>query len=249
MAYDNEMPHLGGATISTRLTARLIKELREGEFAKCERLPAEIELAEQFGVSRSVVRDVLANLEREGFVERARGIGTIIHRDIVQLNNRLDLKFEYNDLVRGLGMRPSTDKVRFYKKQADEQLAERLDLDLGAPVLVCEKRILASGTPVIYSVDQIPARLFGDKKVEEIDWSAPVFDILEKYCNIAVDTDIAKLTAIKGPPYVRWMLETATDEALIMIDEVGYYKLSRPILQTHGYYTNFFDFTILRRKF
>lgn len=248
MARKYELPHMGGATISGNLTARLIDELREGEYATCTRLPAELELAERFGVSRSVIRDVLANLEHAGFIKRGRGIGTIIHRDIVELPGRLDIKLEYYELVRGAGYTPSSDSLRLYEAPADEVLAERLAVDVGSTLLVCEKRILASGRPVIYSIDHLPQRLFAGVDYRALDWGGPVFDLLEQHCGVLVDTDIAKISATNATPWIREMLQAAPEEALLFVDEVGYYKLSRPILQTYGYYTNFFGFTMLRKK-
>ena len=85
---------LGGAVISQQIAARLLEELRDGRFASEERLPAEVELAAGLGVSRTVVRDALAELEREGYVERVRGIGTVINRQVVAVRGRLDQKFE-----------------------------------------------------------------------------------------------------------------------------------------------------------
>lgn len=249
MAANYELPHMGGNTISTKLAVRLLDEMRTGAFKTAERLPSEVELAERYGVSRSVIRDTLSNLEREGFVERGRGIGTLIHRNIVGLNNRLDLKFEYNQLIAGAGAQPSTDSVRLYEAEADPALAERLEVKPGDKLIVCEKRILADGKPVIYSIDNLPAWLFERVDYKTLAWDMPVFDILEEVCGIIVDTDIANLSAEMGPPEVRQKLVVPEGEALICIDEVGYYKLSRPILQTYGYYTNFFNFIMMRKKF
>ncbi len=249
MIPDYELPHMGGETIANKLTARLIEELREGEFSQCEKLPSEVELAAQFKVSRSVIRDVLSNLERECMIERVRGLGTIIHRDIVNFANRLDLKSEYNDLIRALGFRPSVDNVKLYEEFADEELAEKLSLDVGAPLIVCEKRILANGKPVIYSIDHLSASLFGKSNWRSLDWSQPVFDLLEQNCGIAVDTDIARLEAVVGPAHIREWLSLGPQDALLMMDEIGCYKLSKPIFHTFAFYTSFFDFTILRRKF
>lgn len=248
MGQHYEMPHMGGNTISTKLFARLVHELREGEFSKVDRLPSELELAEHFGVSRSVIRDVLSNLEREGFVERGRGIGTIVHRSIVKLKNRLDLKYEYNQLIVAAGAQPGTDHVHLCEKSADANLARRLEIEEGETVIVCEKRLLANGAPVIYSIDHLPKRLFGKLDYRQISWDTPIFDILEEKLGIVVDTDIASIKAVNGSPEIREKLKLPQQEALMLIDEVGYYKLSRPILQTYGYYTNFFDFTMLRKK-
>lgn len=243
------LPSMGGSTIAAKLTRRLIKELQSGEYANQDKLPAEVELAEHYGVSRSVIRDVLANLEREGFIERGRGIGTTIHREIINLNNRLDLKFEYNELVRDRGREPSSDSIKLYEKPAEKDLAGRLHIPAGATVLVREKRVLASGEPVIYSIDHVPLELFSRVDYRTLDWMRPIFDLLEEACGIVVDTDISRIAASNGPPEVRKKLEVPEGEALLFMDGVGYYKLSYPIIQTYGYYTNFFDFTMLRKKF
>lgn len=244
-----ELPNMGGNTISTKLTARILQELRAGAFSNSNRLPSELELAERYGVSRSVIRDVLSNLEREGFIERGRGVGTLVHREIVNLQNRLDLKYEYNQLILGAGCKPGADHLRLYETPADEGLAKRLEIEVGTPLVVCEKRVLASGKPVIYSIDHLPKSLFGGKEYQNFSWELPVFDILEEKCGIVVDTDMANLEAMQATPFLKEELQLAEEEALIHIDEIGYYKFSRPIIQTYGYYTNFFNFTMFRRKF
>lgn len=40
-----------------------------------------------------------------------RGIGTVINREIVNLTSRLDLKFEYNELIRAAGYTPHSDSI------------------------------------------------------------------------------------------------------------------------------------------
>ena len=64
---------LGGDLISARVVSGLIQELRSGRYAGQDRLPAETELAADQNVSRTVIRDALSELEREGFVERGAG--------------------------------------------------------------------------------------------------------------------------------------------------------------------------------
>ena len=93
MPAEYELPHLGGKLMSTQVSALLIRELSEGVFQQADRLPSEVELSERLGVSRTVIRDALSDLEREGLIERVRGIGTVINREIVNLTSRLDLKF------------------------------------------------------------------------------------------------------------------------------------------------------------
>lgn len=249
MSAEYKLPRLGGRLISTRVSALLIKELKEGAFSACERLPSEVELSERLGVSRTVIRDALSDLEREGLIERVRGIGTVINRSIVKLNNRLDLKVEYNELIRDSGYRPGVDSISIRLEHCDETTAEKLQIDIGQQVIVCEKRILAGDIPVIFSIDYLPLSLFDGMNYMDIDWSMPIFDILDHYCGLIVVTDIAKVYATNATPAIRTKLALKEGAALMMLDEIGYCKLSRPVMCSYEYYTNFFEFTMLRKKF
>lgn len=243
------LPHVGGEPISHRICVQILQALKNGEFAKSDHLPSENELAAHYGVSRSVIRDVLSDLEREGFVQRTRGVGTVIHRDIVNLAARLDMKIEYNELIRAMGYQPHVDSVSVRVEPADEKLAAQLMIDCGEDVIVCEKRMLAGKRPVIYSIDRMPLRLFGGTAYETMDWRQPVFDLLEAHLGIPIDTDIANVAAVIGPEAIRKKLRVEPDDALLFIDEVGYYTLSHPIFHSFGFYTNFFEFTMLRKRF
>lgn len=249
MAAGYQRPHLGGSLLSARVSGQLMREMKGGRYAAGALLPAEVELAAVYGVSRPVIRDALAELEREGFIERVRGVGTVIHHDIVALHNRLDIKQEYNDLIRNMGYTPAVDCLRLTVEAAGEELADRLQMDMGAPLLVCEKRLLAGSRPVIYSFDRVPLALFGDIDYRGLDWRRPVFDLLREACGVEVDTDIARICATNASPYIRGQLQVADSEALLFLDEVGYYKLTQPILQSTGFYTDFFEFTMLRKRF
>jgi GntR family transcriptional regulator len=71
--------------VNTQTIQRLLIEITEGEYRMLDRLPPEIRLAEHFGVSRSTMRDALATLEREGFINRIHGIGTLINRQVLEV--------------------------------------------------------------------------------------------------------------------------------------------------------------------
>ena len=73
---------LGGAVISDRIVGALLEELRTGRYAQTDRLPAEVDLAAELSVSRTVIRDALSEMERAGYIERVRGIGTVVNRSV-----------------------------------------------------------------------------------------------------------------------------------------------------------------------
>ena len=55
-----------GNLLSEEITQRLLHEIREGCYANCRKLPPELTLAKEMGVSRTLIRDCLSALEREG---------------------------------------------------------------------------------------------------------------------------------------------------------------------------------------
>jgi DNA-binding FadR family transcriptional regulator len=72
--YQPLRPALLYQQVADQIRARIFhNELKEGE-----RLPNETDLAEGFGVSRTVVREAMKRLEQEGFVAVQRGRGTFV---------------------------------------------------------------------------------------------------------------------------------------------------------------------------
>lgn len=243
-----EFSGLSGDLMSTKVTSLLISELKTGGYSQSERLPAEMELASELGVSRTVIRDALGNLENAGFIERVRGIGTVINRNIVDLNSRLDFKLEYNDMIKGAGYSPSSDSIVLREETADGGTAEKLDIDQGARLICCQKRVLANGTPAIYSIDYIPFELFGSVNYPSLDWSQPVFDLLSRYCGLNILSSITNVSATNATPLIREKLGAGV-KPLLLLEEVSFCKLNRPVLYSLSFYTDFFDFTLLRKKY
>src|SRR5690606_25203198 len=67
-----------GGTLADRVTAELMQLVRGGAYPVNMRLPTEPQLAERFGVSRTVVREAISRLKSEGMVETRQGSGTIV---------------------------------------------------------------------------------------------------------------------------------------------------------------------------
>jgi GntR family transcriptional regulator len=61
-----------------QLTGLLTREIETGRWAVGDRLPSEPTICEQFGVSRTTVRQALAALESEGLIRREKGRGTFV---------------------------------------------------------------------------------------------------------------------------------------------------------------------------
>jgi len=56
----------------------LAGRIREGTLTPGEKLPTEAEIMEEFGVSRTVVREAISRLQAAGLVETRHGVGTFV---------------------------------------------------------------------------------------------------------------------------------------------------------------------------
>ncbi len=67
-----------GATLANRVVARLEGMIVEQELRPGDRLPPERELARQFGVSRTVVREAVTHLSAKSLLQAAPGGGALV---------------------------------------------------------------------------------------------------------------------------------------------------------------------------
>jgi GntR family transcriptional regulator len=67
-----------------QLKQHLLNKIACGEWKEGERIPTELELKKEFGVSRATIRQALVEIEREGIIERRRGVGSIVYHQRIK---------------------------------------------------------------------------------------------------------------------------------------------------------------------
>lgn len=65
-------------SLTTDVVQSLGDRIRDGRLAAGDKLPREADLMEEFGVSRTVVREAMSRLQAAGMVETRHGIGTFV---------------------------------------------------------------------------------------------------------------------------------------------------------------------------
>ena len=61
--------------LPARIASEIVRQITEGSFLPGQKLPTEHNLAQSFGVSRSVIREAIAQLRNEGLIETRQGVG------------------------------------------------------------------------------------------------------------------------------------------------------------------------------
>ncbi len=84
------------------IVAQIEELIAQGKLKQGDQLPSERELAEQFGVSRVVIRESIRNLQARGIVEVRHGSGTFVRanpKDTLTQTLTLLLKLEESSLL------------------------------------------------------------------------------------------------------------------------------------------------------
>lgn len=235
--------------LSTQITRHILEEMQTGAYRKQDRLPPEVEIAETLGVSRTVVRDSLALLEREGFVTRKHGLGTIINRHVLEAKTRVDLEKEFFEMVRDAGYKPSVRFLEIEESAANEAEIALFGEEEGSEVLRISRVIYADEMPAIYCVDTISKSLIVDPDYTEADMHKVIFEFLDQFCNTSVYMDLTELQAISADPELADILQVPAGAAILHFNERGYDLKGKLILHSREYYRNgIFHHTILRKK-
>lgn len=71
-------PSLVRQTLSSQIAEQVRHAIDEGHYAPSQRLPSERELCEQFGVSRTVLREAQRELVRAGYINVRHGSGSFV---------------------------------------------------------------------------------------------------------------------------------------------------------------------------
>ncbi|WP_436493433.1 GntR family transcriptional regulator [Actinokineospora sp. HUAS TT18] len=120
-------------------------------------IPTERSLATQFDVSRTTVRQALAELTVEGRLLRVQGKGTFAAEPKVA--QRLQLS-SYTEDMRAQGREPSSKLLEVAEIPAEVELARLLGVRPGAKVLRLHRLRLADGEPMALESTHLPLGRF-----------------------------------------------------------------------------------------
>jgi GntR family transcriptional regulator, nutrient-sensing system regulator len=120
-------------------------------------VPPERTLASEMGISRTTVRQALAELEMEGRLRRIQGKGTFVASPKMQQSLQLT---SYSEEVRAQGMQPASRILQVSELAADAELAATMRLAPGDEVVMVARLRMADDEPMAIEHTHLPAALF-----------------------------------------------------------------------------------------
>jgi GntR family transcriptional regulator len=200
------------------------------------RIPSETDLANEFGVSRTTIRDALSRLELEGVIYRKQGAGTFINEAGLQIKSRLEEIWDYGAMLEAHGYVPATRILSVEEETITPGNAAELSLATHAKVLVVQKLFLADGRPVILGVNRIPSQIIS-RAWNPDDFHLPIYQFLAEFCQQHLTHYISEIVPLMAEPWLIDVLKLPKQKAaIISFDEVGYNQENQPVIKARSYF-------------
>jgi GntR family transcriptional regulator len=177
----NRLPReLGKA--ATRAKAAIFELIETGVFGPGTRLSGERELAEQVAVSRAVLRDALASLERDGKLQSSPWRGWFVVS--AQVAERLELK-SFSEMARSKGLTPGSQILSSLSRPATFTEAKTLAISAAAPIFEIRRVRTLDGMPICFDISIIPLQRAPELEGAELN-NASLYEVLEELAGIRI---------------------------------------------------------------
>lgn len=138
-------------------------------------IPGELELEKVYNVSRITVRQAILELEKEGYVSRARGKGTtVIYND--KINEFLYEIKSFTKEMTDRGLTPSTKSVNISKVKADKDIAKVFKIKEGDEVYLLHRVRCGDGEPIVVFHTYLSSK--HDLPMDKESYMGSMYDVL-----------------------------------------------------------------------
>ena len=214
-----------------RIQEEIRRNIEDGKLQPGEAVESERELAKIHQVSLMTARHALAELQREGLVERHRGSGTFVAPPKIQFNKLTS----FTEQMSSRSM-PAQSSVLHYSVVRDEpDICARLSLPAGSPLLLIERMREAGGEPFSLETCYLSAEhqsSIGRPQVERGSLFA-LLDRSERTKIAYADEDVDATTA---DPKTASLLRVPGNSSLLRIRQTIFSTEGRAILYVLGLY-------------
>lgn len=202
----------GNVPLHLQLRSHLRAQIVNHSLPPGAALPSEAQLQEQFGVSRSVVRQALGALAAEGLIDRGRGRGSTVaprreHHRLVQRMPGLSTQ------ISATGVSVETEVLGFEVEPARAATAV-----LGTPEVLALKRLRSvDGSPIALIHTWLPLPLCAGLKREDLH-NASLHGALREKLGIEVIAGRRQIRAAPADPALLSLLGMESNSPVLLLE-------------------------------
>ncbi len=209
-----------------QLAQILREEIERGRWAPGEMIPSEAELGEFFALSRTAVRQALDMLRSEGLVRTEKGRGTFVARPKVAEFVVQELRGFHEEMTQR-GRRVETTVLSHEVVEAPPDVAQNLEIPMGAEVVLLHRIRSVEGEPVVEVTTFLPAARFA--RLTEVDLTnRSLYAVLDQEFGVAPRGGVRSIEAVNADRTTAGHLGVRTDAPVLRLDAINLDAEGRP---------------------
>ncbi|MEJ5229373.1 MAG: GntR family transcriptional regulator [Pseudothermotoga sp.] len=198
------------------------KELKPGNI-----IPGEKELCDTFQVSRTVVRQALANLTNKGLIKRYRGVGTVVVQPKIDEHLVSRLTGFYADMI-SQGIKPRTKVLSKEIVKAGEMLAQYLSIKPTDQVVKIHRLRYIEEEPILLVTTFLPLSIFPDLIDEDLE-NHSLYSIIEGKYGLKLVWGERTIEAISAESQDAKLLGISKGAPLLFLRSITYTERDIPV--------------------
>ncbi|WP_140636340.1 GntR family transcriptional regulator [Methylibium rhizosphaerae] len=217
-----------GSPLWVQFRDTLRSRILQGDLAVGAKLPTEAEFGEQFGISRIVVREALADLVRTGLIYKIKGQGAFVsarERD----EDFVSTVLGFSDEMERKGLTVRTQVLAQELRTPTEQEASALELKGEDQQVVALRRLRSVDGELRLLVETVvPADLAPGLHRTRLE-NRSLYDVLRRQYGLRIVRAERWIDAVLPDADVCKLLDIAGNEALLRIESIAYGANGRPL--------------------
>jgi GntR family transcriptional regulator len=225
-----------------RIQGVIRKRIDSGQLQPGDAVPSERDLAKMHHVSLMTARHALAFLEREGIVERRRGVGTFVAPPRIHFNKLMS----YSEQMAARSLTAGATLLFAKILNNENEAAARLSLAPTTALIKLERLRHAAGEPFALETCYLDAAEFPGLLEAPLGRES-LFGILERDYKIELGYADEEVDATAADPRIAGLLAIPRCEPLLRIRQVIYSTKGKTIMYVLGFYRSDRHNLVIRR--
>ncbi|HEX2944939.1 MAG TPA: GntR family transcriptional regulator [Clostridia bacterium] len=199
-----------------------------------EPIPTEVEISQQFSISRPTVRQAINELVVEGYLYRIKAKGTFITKSKIT-QDFLSVLDSFNNEMKKKGLTPSTKVLEKEIIKCDEKVSHALGVETGSDVIKLTRLRSADNEPVVFISTYVPYSICPGLLSYDME-NESLYEIIEKESDMLVSRADRTLELVSAGEFEAKLLKIRKGSPIQFIESVVYLENDTPVVYSHAKY-------------
>jgi GntR family transcriptional regulator len=234
------LDHNSSIPLHVQIEQQLREAIQTPELRNGKKLPNEVDLSKELGVSRNTLRQAINKLVYEGLLNRKKGIGTVVAD--MSINTKANNWLSFSQEMKNMGIEVKEYDLQTSWVHPTEELCHFFSISEDSKILKLERLRGNTEHPFVYFISYFNPRI---GMTGEENFATPLYEILEKEHHTIAKLSKEEISARPADKALAKKLTLSAGVPILVRKRYVFDPGGRPVEWNIGYYrSDSFVYTI-----